>query len=94
MIKFIYYALVTGFAVYAYPDLMGLFAKSGNDFPIVFGSFSMTTNPMTLLCLAIAILFIIFMPKLWKKIGLLKLPARTIFFLSVGYVFSFIYSML
>ena len=92
MIKIIYYAIVTGFAVYAYPDLMGLFAKSGNDFPIVFGSFSFTTNPMTLLCLGVAILLIILMPKLWKKIGLLKLPARTLFFLSAGYVFSFIYS--
>ena len=94
MIKFIFYALVTAFAMYEYPDLMGLFAKSGNDFPIVFGSFSFTTNPMTLLCLGIAIFFCIFMPKLWKKFSLLRLPARVLFFLSVGYVVSFIYSML
>ena len=94
MLKFIYYAIVTGFAIYAYPDLMGLFAKSGNDFPIVFGSFSFITNPMTLLCLGIAVLFCIFLPRLWKKFGLLKLPARTFFFLSVGYIASFVYSLL
>lgn len=93
MLKIIFYALVTGFGIYEYPDLMGLFAKSGNDFPIIVGSWEWSTNPMSLLCLGVAIFFLIFMPKLWRKIGLLKLPARIIFFLSVSYVSCMIYSM-
>lgn len=94
MLKILFYAFVTGFGIYAYPDLMGLFAKSGNDFPIIIGNWEWTTNPMSLLCLGIAILLLVFMPRLWKKLGLLKLPARVLFFLSISYVGSMIYSML
>lgn len=93
MLKIIFYALVTGFGIYAYPDLMGLFGKTGNNFQIIVGSWEWTTNPMSLLCLGIAILFLIFMPRLWKKVSILKLPARVLFFLSVSYVASMIYSM-
>lgn len=86
----ILYIFVTLFAYYCYADLQALFWKSGNEFPIVFGSFTYTTTPMSMLWLLAAIVFVIFLPKLWRKVHILKLPARIVFFLSVGYIVGMI----
>lgn len=83
-------ALIVLFGVYVYPDLQALFEKAGQFLTIGGMNFTLKFTYMGLLWLAASILLVVFLPKLGKKVHLLKLPCELLMCLPLGYIIGFV----
>lgn len=78
------------FGIYVYPDLEALFEKAGQFITISGNTFTLQFTYMGLLWLALAIILVAFLPKLWKKVNILKMPAQLVASLALGYIIGFV----
>lgn len=90
IIRTIINILVVLFGIYVYPDLQALFEKAQQFITISGSTFSLQFTYMGLLWLAIAIILVVLLPKLWKKVNILKIPAQLVASLSLGYIIGFV----